>query len=104
MEALVQGPDQPAKRANKSLDRGFASLRVPDDEPSNAREVTDAFLSLFGSVPSDAPWFAFVEFSDTEAPYDSHGSAEVTAGIPQDTNQWSAYPQRELASPSSAKS
>ena len=31
-------------------------------------------------------------------------SSEVKSGIPQGTNQWSAYPQRELASPSSAKS
>jgi Mn-containing catalase len=31
-------------------------------------------------------------------------SGEVKARIPEGTNQWSAYPQRELASPSGAKS
>ena len=30
-------------------------------------------------------------------------SGEVKSGTPQGTNHWSSYPQKELASPSSAR-
>lgn len=73
-----------AEDAPSGLERGFATATELDPASTSAHDVNAAILPRLARAPGAEPWFALIDYSDLQAPYDSFGTESASATVTLD--------------------
>lgn len=84
---VFASPDVRASEGGVGLERGFHQQRTHAQDAPRAADVNEEFVPMLARANPDAPWFAYVQYTDPTAPYSSHGTSDRAARVVVDGKQ-----------------